>query len=123
MTTNADASTSCDRCGADLGNGSLTECVVVTVLNTEQAVENLHLGLAQRCGCAAKVLTKATFTHYTDTVRNKGEVLALYVRQEDKADPQDSTVGTASVPQNGRTKQAPAKATKAPAKRVRKAKA
>lgn len=59
----------CDRCGADLGNGSITEAVVINALadrDGQPLVHNLHLGLAHRCGCAGRVLTKAALAHRTE---------------------------------------------------------
>lgn len=81
MTTTADG-TRCDRCGADLGNGSVAEAVTLSalaVLEERQEVRNLHLGLAHRCGCAGRVLTRAALAHYVEAVDEPGKVLPLYV--------------------------------------------
>ena len=78
MTQRADGSASCDRCGADVGNGGVAEAVVVSTLGSDGLVRNLHLGLAHRCGCARRVLTRAALRHYTDHVDEPGEQLPLY---------------------------------------------
>lgn len=63
MTTKADGTTTCDGCGADLEDGGLASCAVVSVLAAEESghrVVNLHYGLASLCGCAgSKLLSKA----------------------------------------------------------------
>lgn len=65
----------CDRCGTDVGNGGVSEAVVVGDLDPDQRghVCNLHFcrdrtvdGKAVR-GCEHKILSPANLKHYTDT--------------------------------------------------------
>lgn len=48
----------CDRCGADLGNGSAYDAVSVAGLDADAEHVTLHFGLPdRRCGCASRVFT------------------------------------------------------------------
>ena len=81
MTLSAAYVASCDRCGADLGNGSLTECVAVLTQALVAGVYDsrvLHLGLEHRCGCASKVLTGPSLAFYAAKVDDLGKPLVLY---------------------------------------------
>lgn len=73
----------CDRCGGDCGNGGVTECATVTVLNDQAEVETLHFCYRASNGrerCAARVLTaKATAAHG----KHAEKPLAIYRPAED----------------------------------------
>lgn len=81
MTTSADGVTTCDRCGADCGNGGVTEAVVISDLDaTDGMVRNLHLCrgtqtvqisetgqrevVEESVGCDVTVLDASTLAHY-----------------------------------------------------------
>jgi len=51
----------CDKCGEDVGNGGVTEAVIVTALNADNQVENFYWCLKN---CAPKVLSKAHLAAY-----------------------------------------------------------
>ena len=81
MTLSAAYAATCDRCGADLGNGSLTECVAImmqVLIGADYDSRVLHLGLDHRCGCASQVLTKSALAFYTAKVDAPGAPPVLY---------------------------------------------
>jgi hypothetical protein len=70
MSLNANGTTSCDKCGADVGNGSLLEAAIVSDLERDAdnepipgRIRVLHLCRAQFNGCANRVLTKRALAH------------------------------------------------------------
>jgi len=81
MTTQDDGATFCDRCGVDLGTGSIRQCAIVSVLDSNTfRVLNLHLcltGIEGGDGCASRILTKKAIAHFVDEVEPKGEMLTL----------------------------------------------
>lgn len=85
MTMQANGSASCDRCGADVGNGSVAEAVVLSTLGDDGLVRNLHLGLAHRCGCARRVLTRKALAHYVEAVDEPGKPLPLFAGPADSS--------------------------------------
>lgn len=72
---NPDGSFSCDRCGADCGNGGVADCVVVSALDPENngMVINFHFDRDREeegqvvKGCAGKVLSARNLQHYWST--------------------------------------------------------
>lgn len=60
MSSNGTDGYVCDRCGADVGNGSVMLAAVVSVLDDQGRVLNFHLCLAN---CASRVLTKAALAN------------------------------------------------------------
>jgi hypothetical protein len=68
-----DGTVVCDRCGGDVGNGSITDCVIVTALTTSRDIVAMHFCLVSddtHERCATRVLTaKAT----ADLVRRNGD--------------------------------------------------
>jgi hypothetical protein len=63
MTMKADGNGECDRCGADVGNASVFNCIVVGDLDpdNEGHVRNLHF--CRENGCAGKVLSPRNLEH------------------------------------------------------------
>lgn len=64
----------CDSCGEDVGNGSVTNCVVVSDLVRETGmVRNLHFcrqydeAKGKDTGCSVKLLRPAILKHLTDS--------------------------------------------------------
>lgn len=63
----------CDRCGEDVGNAAVTECIVVGDLDPDNPgmVRNLHF--CRKNGCDGKVLSARNLEHYTSTRTKKGK--------------------------------------------------
>lgn len=68
----------CDGCGADVGNGGVTDAATAQDCDLEQGlVLTYHFG--RRCGCAAKVLSPANLAHRLQA----GQVGEATVSQEE----------------------------------------
>lgn len=73
----------CDRCGEEVGNGSIFRCAVISDLDPDDpnTVRNLHIcrdvadgeGKITRKGCIPKVLSAANLAHYNEA-RSKKDV-------------------------------------------------
>lgn len=63
MTTHLNGKHVCDRCGADIGNGAITECVIVSDLDPDipGGVRILHF--CRENSCAKKVLSARNLAH------------------------------------------------------------
>lgn len=74
MSIKANGKHECDRCGTDVGNGGVLQCVVVSDLDPDDPgmVRNLHFcrdrdeGGKLVKGCARKVLSPANLKHYEE---------------------------------------------------------
>jgi hypothetical protein len=72
----------CDRCGEEVGNGSIFRCAVISDLDIDDpnTVRNLHIcrdvvdddGNVTRKGCIGRVLSAANLAHYHE-VRSERE--------------------------------------------------
>jgi hypothetical protein len=76
---NPDGSFSCDKCGADVGNGGVTVCTNVSRVVEGPAVENLMFCLDREVegktikGCSNKVLSKTNLAHYHKTKESRDD--------------------------------------------------
>lgn len=72
----------CDGCGADVGNGGVDRCAIVSRIDLETGhVENLHLcmtgkwgpdgKLEDQGGCSVEILNDKALTHYSTKLRKK----------------------------------------------------
>lgn len=90
MTTHTDGSNTCDRCGADVGNGAMDKCAIVTVMEEPgERIRTLHLctfsgrlptaaeDSAEAQKCAQRVLTVKATANFVETI-NGGEGLTFY---------------------------------------------
>jgi hypothetical protein len=91
MTTNADGTNDCNRCGADVGNAGLDKVAVISVLvDPGDRVLTLHLctfsgrlptareGTPDAEKCAQRVLTVKALAHYVSSIGVEGEGVQWY---------------------------------------------
>jgi hypothetical protein len=73
MSANAAGEFWCDKCGEEVGNGSIFRCAVITDLDPDDpnTIRNLHIcrdviedDEVVRKGCIKKVLSVANLAHY-----------------------------------------------------------
>lgn len=73
MSLRPDGAYRCDRCGADVGNGGVTEAASISDLDPDQpgTIRVLHLCRAERSGaprgCVGNVLGEGTLANYYET--------------------------------------------------------
>jgi len=86
MTMHANYTATCDRCGADLGNGGLDRCVVISMIASTTTVANLHL-CTSGGRCAQRILTTAALAYHDANEGVPGEHITPYDREkaEDEA--------------------------------------
>lgn len=78
--------TVCDRCGTELGNGSVDKCIIVADLDPRQPglVRNLHFCRGE--GCAEAVLSADNMRAYAARMAAEAEALAAVKRIEEGKD-------------------------------------
>lgn len=74
----------CDRCGVDVGNGSIGLCCIVTDLDPEVPgiVRSLHF--CRENGCCGKVLSSRNLQHLRDQQSKEAEEKTLRERVADQ---------------------------------------